>query len=255
LTSNDSEGTDFKQEVTAWAKSAGVTCHPHIIRLLATWHRNQSWYLLFPWAKGNLRDYWVKNDRPQHGHEQARWIGQQCLGLASALRQIHRAASNDDDQKIDSYGIHGDIKPENILWFQDERSEHASLVICDFGFTRFHSRRSRSAATAQGISPTYRAPEYDVNERQRGISRLYDIWALGCVYLEFITWYLIGPEAVRGTFTDKRISQDRGEVMRTDKFFICVPPEGPDSFGAMVKPCVHKVTRPFTLRHHHGTSC
>ncbi|RYP06558.1 hypothetical protein DL765_009436 [Monosporascus sp. GIB2] len=144
LTSCDSGGTDFIQEVTAWAKSVGVAGHRHIIRLLATWRQTSrqkdSWYLLFLWANGNLRDYWYKHTEPQRDLLLVTWIGDQCLGLAEGLKKIHRAVSNDSD--IQNYGIHGDIKPENILWYKDEDDKYGNLVICDFGFTRFHSRRT-----------------------------------------------------------------------------------------------------------------
>lgn len=29
------------------------------------------------------------------------------------------------------------------------------------------------------------------------IDQSYDVWTLGCVYLEFVTWYLMGYRAIR----------------------------------------------------------
>jgi len=247
---DDDTGVDFTKEVTAWAKSVGVAGHRHIVRLLATWHQNHSWYLLFGWAEGNLRDYWKAHPAgcPHHDldyrHGQSKWVVEQCLGIAQGLAKIHRATSgHSDDGIIENYGIHGDVKPENILQFKDRDTIHGLLVICDFGFTMFHSRRSRSAASPEGTSPTYRAPEYDVTEKtQGGISRACDVWALGCVYLEFVTWYLLGFDAVDDLFTSRRISEDRGELVASDKFFVYVTLDGPDSIGAIVKPCVHEVS-------------
>ncbi|KAK5657645.1 hypothetical protein OQA88_2717 [Cercophora sp. LCS_1] len=251
LTSNDCEGIDFKKEVTAWARSVGVAGHQHIIRLLATWHRNESWYLLFGWADGNLSDYWMANPKgsrgvePERHQKLAQWVAEQCRGVANGLAKIHRASSHDNEHSLVNYGIHGDIKPENILRFEDKLVEFGRLVICDFGFTRFYSRRSRSAADLQGHSPTYRAPEHDTRDptdRQRHISRAYDIWGLGCVYLEFLTWYLLGCEAVKETFTGMRTTEDRGELIPSDKFFVCVTVDGTSSFGVIVKPCVGRVS-------------
>ncbi len=250
LTSNDSEGVDFKKEVRAWAKSVGVAGHPHIIRLLATWHQNHSWYLLFGWADGNLRDYWKENPQgnqyaeSRRCREQAQWVGEQCMGIAQGLAKIHRASSNDDDESIDNFGIHGDVKPENILRFADNSAEYGRLVICDFGFTRFHSRLSRSAASPEGASLTYRAPEYDTihKKKRSGISRACDIWALGCVYLEFMIWYLKGSREVEESFPRHRIDEDSGDLVPCDKFFLVVTVDGQDSFGAIVKPCVGKVS-------------
>lgn len=93
---------------------------------------------------------------------------------------------------------HGDLKPENILWFANGAANPAIgvLKIADFGLASVHSKRSRSNISPLGIgcSPTYRAPEFDM---PRGLlSRSYDIWALGCIYLEFITWYFTGWDGV-----------------------------------------------------------
>lgn len=251
LTSDDGAGDNFITEVSAWAKSVGVAGHNHIIRLLATWRQNNSWYLLFGWANGNLHDFWKANgpvNQPNldqdDRHKQTQWVGEQCLGIAQALAKIHRANSNPTNQGTDiDFGIHGDIKPENIVRFEDKNTKHGRLVICDFGFTKFHSRLSRSAANPAGLSPTYRAPEYDANERtQGGISRAYDTWALGCVYLEFMTWHLKGFEAVDDTFSDNRVVEDRGYPVPCDQFFMCVTVDQANCFGAIVKPCVHEVS-------------
>jgi serine/threonine protein kinase len=157
------------------------------------------------------------------------------------LRKIHRSESEDALTDVHDWGIHGDIKPENILWFNDPADEHGILVICDFGFTRFHSRETRSSAAPIGTSPTYRAPEFDLRHR---ISRAYDIWALACLYLEFITWYMTGPEGVKTTFASKRLQDDRGECIRMDKFFYCIESSNTDNtnMGAMIKPRVLKVS-------------
>lgn len=135
--------------------------------------------------------------------------------MAEGLKKIHRSKS---DEFATDWGIHGDIKPENVLLFDHSQDPLGILVICDFGFTRFHGRDSRSNATPVGKSPTYRAPEYD---SQAKISRAYDMWTLGCLYLEFVTWYLTGSEGVTKTFVDMRLKDDRGEFpgFNLDKFF------------------------------------
>lgn len=82
-------------------------------------------------------------------------------------------------------GRHGDIKPENILWFQphDLNGDHGAFggkfVISDFGLTEFHRDETGLVSPMNTArSPTYRAPEYDVSET---ISQSYDIWTMGCV--------------------------------------------------------------------------
>jgi hypothetical protein len=223
----------FKNEVTAWRKSVGNAKHPHLISLLATWHQDGSYFLLFPWANGNLRDLWQQIPQPQCEPTMVHWIATQCLGIVEALKKIHRSDSDPSDE----YGIHSDIKPENILWFKDRGEGHGTLVICDFGFTQFHKRKSRSNAAPVGLSGTYRAPEIDTLRR---ISRAYDVWTIGCLYLEFITWYMTDLRGIN-LFERKRVNDDELEEsgdIPSDKFFNTA--KGNDA--AVVKPAVSKVS-------------
>jgi serine/threonine protein kinase len=171
------------------------------------------------------------------------WIADQCYGLAKGLKQIHRSNSTDKQQNITSWGIHGDLKPKNILWFaSNQQSKHGSLVICDYGFTRFHSKETRSLAKLLGISRTYRAPEADLGKT---ISAAYDYWTLGCVYLEFITWYLTGFRGVEEEFPEERENGDQGSAALEDKFFnIIEDTSGRSMTGrrAVTKPAVLDVS-------------
>ncbi|KZL83481.1 protein kinase domain-containing protein [Colletotrichum incanum] len=214
---------DFRQEVRGWAKSAGVSDHPHLTRLLATWSRDGKWSLLFPWAKSNLNGFWEMKRTPTQSPRLVQWIAKQCLGLAEGLMRIHKSLSDPKRQ----WGIHGDIKPQNILWFEEPNDDQGILAISDFGFTRFHGEETRSNAIPVGISPTYRAPEYDTVNK---ISRAADLWALSCVYLEFVTWYLTGYDGVK-EFLRRRQSDDRGEPapIKSDKFFNFRQPAGEKS--------------------------
>jgi len=53
------------------------------------------------------------------------------------------------------------------------------------------------------------------------VSRAYDIWSLGCLYLEFITWLLHGNEQI------EKFAEDRGEIsmlgINDDNFFTVLP--------------------------------
>ncbi|RFN43100.1 kinase-like protein [Fusarium flagelliforme] len=139
-------------------------------------------------------------------------LSRECKGMAEGLNIIHEPPPDQSDDyayeaalqpshrqshSSQSYGRHGDIKPENILWFRNGPNTNISVLeIADFGLTRFHNRRSLSniSPVGMGNSPTYRAPEFDMPDGL--LSRSYDIWALGCVYLEFLTWYFMGWKGV-----------------------------------------------------------
>ena len=92
---------------------------------------------------------------------------------------------------------------------------------------------------------SYRPPECDLKGGKIGQS--YDIWTLGCLYLEFITWLLGGWELVKA-FEEKRMSFDPMWCdMDTDTFFEIVECKRPRAFAAMVKPTVKDVRkRPYS---------
>lgn len=127
----------------------------------------------------------------------------------------------DSGDEAANYGRHGDIKPKNILWFSryGERKDH--MVISDLGLTRYHSKFTRSKVTpsnVDGFTEAYRPPEMDIPGRQ--ICRKFDIWSLGCVFLEFCVWYLEGADGI-DKFEYARQDEDISSIQnfREPKFF------------------------------------
>jgi serine/threonine protein kinase len=229
--------------------------HLHLIRLLITFSWRDQYYLLFPWADGNLLDFWKAHPKavfPKRDYLLAWWFSKQCLGIAEGLKMIHTAdrpgsTSTGHVPAHQIYGRHGDLKPENILWFKayqdaEESSFMGLLKISDFGLTRFHRTVSKSHVDAKsiGISATYRAPEYDI---AKVVSQSYDIWTLGCVLLEFVTWYLLGWEEVE-VFCRKRMADNESEIWEDDFFnFVNIPDgNGNLSTGARAKRSVANVS-------------
>ncbi|KAK3369851.1 protein kinase [Podospora didyma] len=245
---------DFDNEVETLKKFSHRT-DTHLVKLLATYEQNGSYYLIFPWAKGNLRGFWEQHPHPSHLHGQTSlvlWVAKQCHDIAAGLSHIHKHVTtseyeigrklplpqgdtardikpantrpSDDKRRRQRYGRHGDVKPENILWFDDTSSDTSDplgvLKISDFGLTKWHSASSKTAPVPNRMqaTATYRAPEIDLPSRSQ-LSQKFDIWALGCLYLEFLTWYLMGWDAVYDTFCDRRIDDDDDEELRSDKFF------------------------------------
>ncbi len=199
---------------------SGKRQHSHLIKLLATYEYKGSFYLLFPYAKANLRSYWEQTPVPIFSVITVEWFLRQCKGIAFALLIIHgyqstqdsldalaqiqetqaesRTTSSEDGDRI--YGRHGDIKPENILWSDEEStdvdprfSEQGILLIADFGLMKYHKTLTKFHAPERVAgSATYEPPEVAGLTSRTKISRRYDIWSLGCVYLEFITWLVCG---------------------------------------------------------------
>ncbi|KAF1833332.1 kinase-like protein [Decorospora gaudefroyi] len=212
--------------------------HDHLIRLLATFSHKDQFHLIFPCADGNLHDFWKLHPNLtdlQRKPELGKWLVGQLHGLACAVRSIHRAPVDDAtssglDKAIrdKEHGRHGDLKPENILWFRESANQSGQspmgvLKITDFGFADFHRTHSVniiSFSAVGGMTPTYRAPEYDIapNAPKQGlVSPAYDIWSFGCVILEFITWYLLGWDGVDAFSTNRK--HDSSAILAEDNFF------------------------------------
>ena len=201
-----------------------------------------TYYLLFPWADGNLIQVFKHFNDKQSRLGRCVWMAEQCYELAKAVRLVHnerevhlRLIMEDDresEQKHELYGRHGDIKAENVLWYKKQNM----LVLSDFGLGRLNTKYSRSKADPRHLDKTmtYRAPEFDT--RGGRISRKSDVFSLGCLCLEFMTWYMEGYEAVVTDFPDFRQEPDVWNFM-SDSFFRVEDFEQP-SERAVIKPRV-----------------
>jgi serine/threonine protein kinase len=176
---------------------------PHIVWFHTAFRRGkpeaQNHYLILEWASGgNLRNLWNTFPRPALTSELIKATVQQLLGLVQALNKAHYPETGPNFR-------HGDLKPENILWFKDETGEGiGTLKIGDWGLAKQHylvtEMRSNQTTTMWGTR-RYEPPEEaasqgtnllvsDLSGKKR--SRLYDIWALGCITLEFLIWLMYG---------------------------------------------------------------
>ncbi|KAI0873616.1 kinase domain-containing protein [Hypoxylon argillaceum] len=207
----------FRAEFDMLSKFSKNT-HPHLISLLAAYTHQKSFPFLFPWAEADLAIFWRKIKPKPRIEETMLWVARQCARIADSLSKIHEYNSFCGDGAahttqgftrqrggIKLYGRHGDIRPANILWFSnlEDANNGGTLKLTDFGLAEFHTMDSRSNRPRRqiGTSDVYRPPEYDMPDGK--ISRSYDIWTIGCLYLEFIAWLLGGWDLVR-SFNIKR---------------------------------------------------
>jgi serine/threonine protein kinase len=177
--------------------------HKHLIKLVATCQSGPLYYVMFPWADGgNLKDFWTREDSRQRTPELILWSLQQMLGLVDALKALHRANIR-----------HGDLKPENILHFKEcddlNKSGEGILVIADVGVSRFHREVTsmRNIATStMDVTFSYEAPEAQFDQGKPR-PRRYDMWSMGCMFLEFTVWLVYDLNAVK-SFRKSRKSKD-----------------------------------------------
>ncbi|KAI0505639.1 kinase-like domain-containing protein [Xylaria bambusicola] len=241
------DDTPFHQEFKNLKR---VQTRDHLLPVYAAYRRGNFYSFIFPWADGgSLNDLWARDplelkERVRLDTHEGRdvlqtkkiitWVACQLSGLTGRLglgflhdTQFLEPAQPTlvvPNEKEKRYGIHGDIKPGNILYFeQDQNGDGSGLglfKISDFGITGFHSALTRSRQPPTGPhSPTYRAPEFGVLAAY--LSRKYDIWSLGCVLLQFLTWLMSGPNGLR-QFDEARLNEmDQNNLnFKEDKFFM-----------------------------------
>ena len=240
--------------------------HNHLINLLATFSHSGQYYLVFPWADADLEHYWqyIKPDPPTSDPSMEFWLVEQCQGIVEGLTRVHRYTTLSNSTMLSQIqhprkgsrgvsscpgplnliGRHGDIKPKNILWFPDRisKSGYGVLKITDFGIAQFTSE-NKAQKREKGLIPnslTYRSPECDLLDEE--VSVQCDVWALGCVYLVFITWFFGGWRAVE-RFSDRRnIADEFWHGFPTDSFFSVVRDESGVA-KAKVKDAVTQVSK------------
>jgi serine/threonine protein kinase len=191
--------------------------HNHIVVHLTSWIQEDKYYLLFPYASCNLREYMKRNPKPTLNKKFVVWILRQFRGLADAVRNVHNLreySPRSQNASLDvpkqpgfQQGYHHDIKPENILFFEGKVPEDARLKLADFGLGKVHNLRSGSRfkdsrkTGLTGAFPTYEAPE---GYLKKAISRPSDMWALGCVFLEMLVWIFVPTEPAEEAFVQAR---------------------------------------------------
>lgn len=175
---------------------------------------------MFLWADGgNLRDFWKRREKPELTASLVRDVINQIRGMADALHKLH-------NYKDQYHYRHGDIKPENILHFPHATKDSSigTFKISDLGSAKHHSvatrLRERTGSKAWATME-YQPPEAMTNQLSKGpgpTSRLYDIWSLGCVALEFMVWLLYGYKKLEDFKAE--LKSKTGKLGELTAFFI-----------------------------------
>lgn len=208
----DLKSTLFQQELKAFQQAKPGS---HLIDVCAAFKKGENYSFLFPWADGGtLNHLWTKDPQTivaNKTSEFSRWLCKQCHGIIRDLRAIHEphdtAQAKDKADDDDLYGIHSDIKPDNILHFTNDGTLLGILKVSDLGLMKFHRLISRTVQSkSMGAAyQTYRAPEHDMNMMR---SRKVDIWAFGCLFAEFLTWAIAGQGGI-DHFKNMRVDEDK----------------------------------------------
>lgn len=201
--------------------------HEHIARSFGTFALSYMFpgettqYLIAERPVGNLKYYILKRDPQTHHHKKHPalptdyWLRKQVCGLAKALADIHTPTNG-------RFGIHHDIRPENILLFE-ETGQAFTLKFGGSGLAKVHAReleehQHTSATLGVTMSP-YLPPEASNGQP---LFRAHDIWSLGCVFLELLMWYTEGQAAYR-SFVTAACGKDRTQcwfLVENERIFL-----------------------------------
>ncbi|KAI0410721.1 hypothetical protein F5X98DRAFT_384963 [Xylaria grammica] len=164
--------------------------HPHLIQFIATVQQGNLSYTIFPWANGgNLSDFWRSHPAtlPTRSLKTFLWCFQQMVGLVDALFTLHRVNCR-----------HNDLGPNHILHFHndDNSSVCGTLVIagfCQATWQTVPSEIRHDSDNTRASHPVYEPPEA-MSAKPR--LRRYDMWSVGCLFMEFAIWLLYGYDAI-----------------------------------------------------------
>ena len=193
-----------------------------ITKVLASFEHKGNYFMILPLAEENMRQFWAHSQPASFTSE---WCLDEMAGVSSGLSTLHQAA-----------GWHNDLKPENILVFKDGRPNKYFFRISDFGISYVHPRGSKLELPPHPGTGTYEPPECQMNQKQ---SQKYDIWSLGCIFLELLIWALKGSDAI-GSFADDRLKDTPAsdDNFRNDYFFSLEVNKESTPFGVQTRPAV-----------------
>ena len=179
--------------------------HPNIVELLASYTHQNKHSLLFPRAQHGTLATLLQTNRVITDFQSDTSFFVALAGLASAVEHVHDFFEHKIDLRL--IGCHYDLRPHNIL------VSGTTFILADFGLSRFKESTRDSDTPFQRGMGDYLAPECEDHEtfEPHRIRRSSDIWSLGCMLVEVVTYMVHGHTAV-DIFKDKRKSMVRAFV-------------------------------------------
>ena len=184
--------------------------HPNIVNLLSAYIYQGRHNLIFPRATGGTLSqlFSTEGPRPQ-SFKSNESILIALSGLCSAVHAVHQFVS--PENRLELIGCHHDLKPDNIF------VEGSKFLLADFGLARFKNITSLSDTPSRTKHPYYSPPECWISENDIEspvIHRSSDIWSLGCIIAEVVTYMLYGAKGVENFESERTFKKGRATSFR-----------------------------------------
>jgi serine/threonine protein kinase len=175
LVRQEFDSPDARQRFAREAQSAGTLRHPNIVTIFDVDEHEGMPFIAMEYIDGETLAEVVKRKALLPIGKRIQWVEDLCSGLAYAHRQGV---------------IHRDIKPANLMV-----DTEGTLKILDFGLARRDASKFTQSHVIIG-TPNYMSPE---QIRGQNIDTRSDIFAVGAVFYEIITYKEAFPGAVHQT--------------------------------------------------------
>ena len=148
--------------------------------------------VFFDWAQGNLEEFWGINETSTRDGSHLAWMAEQFYKLAVSLHQLH-------------------LNPENLVteYLEMGGAKDPAHLSHRLSILHHYIRHTRL---------TYRAPEDDLTDGP-SCSLSSGIFSMGCVFLEYVTWFLTGKEGVEEFSSARATLEPVGYWVLSDMFF------------------------------------
>lgn len=164
------------------------------------------------------------------------------LGIVSAINALHGKITR-----------HGDIKPQNILHFLKPYDDatmdsRGRLVLADVGVSKIHreiTSMRQDPTNCQQSTVIYEAPEAQSDQREgKPRGRRYDMWSLGCMFLEFTVWLVFDYSTVRRFRKSRRTRDDPKDAFGS--FFVQTSDNLTQIHSAVIEAIGHLRSQPLS---------
>lgn len=160
---------NYKRKFAREAESLSRLNHPHIVKVLELFERNNTFYYAMEYCEGGSLDRKIE----QEGGLSERQAKEYLIQIGSALSYMH-------SHRV----LHLDLKPSNIML----RSTGEAVLI-DFGLSKHYDEQGcpESSTTIGAGTPGYSAMEQSNYREGSGFAATLDVYGLGATLYKMLS--------------------------------------------------------------------